>query len=121
MNKKIFIVEDDEGIREALQELLESVGYSVETAGDGREALCLLKKTPGLPSLILLDLMLPHMDGYQFRQVQGTDPRLKGIPVVITTAGGDIESKSQKVGAEGSLRKPFDLDEVLATVARFAR
>src|SRR4051812_28881250 len=116
MSKLIFIVEDDEGIRNNLQELLESEGYSVEAAGDGRQALDQLNASQRLPSLILLDLMLPVMDGYQFRKEQEMNPKLALIPVVIVTAAGNIESKAYKIRAKAHLRKPFEIDEVLDTI-----
>lgn len=119
MSKTIFVVEDDEGIRNGLQELLESAGYKVETANDGKEALDRLEASASLPALIILDLMLPVMDGYQFREKQEFNPRLASIPVVITTAGGDIESKALNLGAKGHLKKPFSLDDILNTVKRF--
>jgi CheY-like chemotaxis protein len=120
MNKKIFVIEDDESIRENLRELLESAGYSVEIARNGREAISKLSISSQLPFLIILDLMMPIMDGYQFRQEQGIDPKLALIPVVITTAGGNIESKVLKLGAKAYLKKPFDIDSVLNTVKVFA-
>jgi CheY-like chemotaxis protein len=120
MSKKIFIIEDDKSIRENLQELLETAGYSVETASNGREALNKLSVSSQLPSLIILDLMMPIMDGYQFRKEQEIDPKLSLIPVVITTAGGNIESKVFRLGAKAYFKKPFDIDDVLNTVKRFS-
>ena len=120
MSKKILIVEDDEAICRNLQELLELDGYTVDKAFHGREALDRLKASPVLPSLIILDLMMPVMDGFEFRKEQELDPRFSKIPVVVITAGGNIESKTMKIGARAFLRKPFDIDNVLKTVKRFA-
>ena len=121
MNKKIMIIEDDDSIRNNLQLLLESEGYSVETATDGRAALDQLSAATTLPSLIILDLMMPVMDGVQFRKEQLNDPKLSTIPVVLATAGVNIESKTLLVGAQGQLKKPFDLYDFLSTVKRFVR
>jgi CheY-like chemotaxis protein len=120
MGKKIFVVEDDPDIREILQEILESEGYQVETAVNGLRALTSLREAEALPSLIILDLMMPIMDGFQFRKNQECDPRLAAIPVLVTTAGGNIESKMMEMGVNAFLRKPFDLEDVLDTVRKYA-
>src|SRR6185437_15071304 len=121
MKKKLLIVDDDQGIRNNLQALFESEGYRVEAASNGVEALQILRGPGDLPSLIILDLMMPLMDGFRFRAAQELDPSLAPIPIIITTAGGNIDSKAYKLGAKGFLRKPFNLNEVLTTVERFAR
>jgi len=120
MGKKIFIIEDDIYIRMNLKMLLESEGYSIETASDGKDALERLKAATSLPSLILLDLMMPIMDGFQFRHEQERDPRLADIPVVIISAGGNIEPSKIKIGAKASLKKPFNIEDVLDTIKQFA-
>lgn len=120
MSKKVLIVEDDEDITRNLVDLLESDGYCIVTARDGKEALEKLRATQPLPSLILLDLMMPGMDGFQFRQEQEMDPKLALIPVVIMTADGNVEAKKQKIGAKAFIKKPVDIDALLATVMRFA-
>jgi CheY-like chemotaxis protein len=81
----LLLVEDDDAIREALATLLGEEGFAVETAAHGRLALDYLAVNPA-PDLILLDLMMPVMDGWMFRQEQELDPRLTGIPVVVLTA-----------------------------------
>ena len=116
--KSILIVEDDAAIAESLKELLETEGYRVKWAANGRKALELLRKTPNLPNLIVLDLMMPHMDGYQFRAEQEMDPKLSLIPVVLMTADGHIEAKTFKIGAKAYLNKPLDIDQVLAAVRK---
>lgn len=114
--KSILIVEDDQAIAESLQELLETEGYRVKLAANGRKALEFLRKTPTHPNLIVLDLMMPQMDGYQFRAEQEMDPKLSLIPVVLMTADGHIEAKTFKIGAKAYLNKPLDIDQVLAAV-----
>ena len=116
--KSILIVEDDQAIAESLQELLEAEGYRVRVAANGRKALEFLRKTTTHPNLIVLDLMMPHMDGYQFRAEQEMDPKLSLIPVVLMTADGHIEAKTFKIGAKAYLNKPLDIDQVLAAVKK---
>ncbi len=83
---EILVVEDDDGIRQVLREFLSDDGYRVHTVVDGREALDYLDQTPALPRLILLDLMMPTMTGWEFRTMQRQLPRLQAIPVVILSA-----------------------------------
>src|SRR5687768_14141295 len=82
---KILLVDDDADIREALEELLVDAGHSIITAGNGRQALDVLAREP-LPALILLDMMMPVMDGYEFLLEQRKDERLASIPVAVLTA-----------------------------------
>jgi two-component system, chemotaxis family, chemotaxis protein CheY len=117
---RILLVEDDEDIARNLRELLEGEGYVVEWAPNGRVALDSLRGTSDLPCLILLDLMMPVMDGYQFRKEQERDPRIERIPVLLMTADGHIEAKKFKVGAKMFINKPVDIDEILRAVQRFS-
>ena len=119
MNKKILIVEDDDDIQEIVKTLLMDEGYMVETAGNGQEALHQLRASVTLPALIILDLMMPVMTGYQFRQEQELDPRLAQIPVVVTTAGGNFDSKKPLIKAQAFLKKPLSIDDLLSTIKRF--
>jgi two-component system response regulator MprA len=103
-----------------LGRVLESAGFSVSTASNGREALDLLQSSDTTPELIILDIMMPELDGYQFRKEQEKDPRLTEIPVVVMTAWADIESKAMQIGAKGYLKKPFvDIDTILSMVEKF--
>jgi CheY-like chemotaxis protein len=115
--KSVFIVDDDPDICEILQDLLESYGYRVATAANGADALDKLRAGEE-PCLILLDLMMPVMDGIEFRDEQLRDPALAAIPVVIVSAGGDVAAKAAAAGVEG-LTKPVDIDVLLATIRRF--
>lgn len=86
MAKSILLVEDDSAIREALFLVLENEGYVVSVVTNGREALDWLRAATRLPDLILLDLMMPEMDGIEFRKVQMSDPKLALVPVIMLTA-----------------------------------
>src|SRR5438874_8753476 len=87
--KHILVVDDDPGIVESLKDLLEAEGYHVETASNGREALDMLRARQR-PNLILLDLTMPEMDGFEFRDEQEWDPRFSEIPVVVISANGHL-------------------------------
>lgn len=115
--KCVLVVDDDPDICEVMELILESRGYCVRTAEDGIEALRLLRSGEE-PCLIFLDLMMPRMDGIEFRDEQRRDPNLAAIPVVMISAGGDVAAKAAAAGLEGLL-KPIELDVLLATVARY--
>ena len=113
----ILIVEDDDATREAMKALLERDGYRVVTAADGQEGIEQLRG--GLePSLILLDLSMPRMDGFQFRREQVQDSRLALIPVVVHSAGAAAERGTLALGAAAYLEKPVDVERLLALVAQ---
>jgi CheY-like chemotaxis protein len=111
----ILVIEDDEGVRDSLASILREDGHSVETAGGGAEALRRLRDRP-LPTLILLDLMMPGMDGIDFRRAQLADPALRDIPVIIISARPDIALQAAELGAEDFLRKPMSFEELLHVV-----
>jgi CheY-like chemotaxis protein len=111
----IFLVEDDKATRDAMTMVLESEGYRVKAAANGREALDRLRDARP-PRLILLDLMMPVMNGWQFRDAQTRDPRLASIPVVLFSAEADLSQKAKNLGIAGYLQKPVEFDELLATV-----
>ena len=118
MSFRILLVEDDFDVREALAETLREEGYLLDCACDGEEALQHLKNG-GSPSLILLDLMMPRMNGTEFRVAQRADPRFRHIPVVLLSADGRMEEKARQLATDGAVRKPIDLNELLRTIARF--
>jgi two-component system response regulator MprA len=91
---------------------------AVQTASNGAEALRLLR-SGARPRLVVLDLMMPVMNGWEFRAEQMGDPSLAQIPVVIMTGFGGAAEKATKLGAAGSLRKPIDVDTLFAMVRRF--
>lgn len=119
MNNWVLLVEDDKDIQASLLDLLELEGYAARGAFDGQQALDLLRESPTLPSLILLDLMMRGMSGKEFREAQLQDPRLMGIPVVIMSADGRPADHLVNTRAEGYLRKPADVEEILGVVERY--
>lgn len=115
----LLVVDDDHDILLSLQDALEMEGYHVTTASTGREALEALEH--GLrPDLILLDLMMPDVSGWAFRAWQRSRREYASIPVVVVSGQGLSARDVASLGVEAYLPKPLDLDELLATVARFA-
>jgi CheY-like chemotaxis protein len=114
---EILIIDDDAELRGAVAEALEQCGFRVATAGNGREGLDLLRQGK-VPRLILLDLMMPVMNGWQFRRAQAQDPRLADIPVIVVTAAGARED-IPAIDATAWLSKPVDFDRLLATIGSF--
>jgi CheY-like chemotaxis protein len=112
----LLLVEDDDDAREGLAALLRRRGYVVRTAENGAEALDRLNRGGPLPSLILLDLMMPVMNGWEFRQAQLGDPRLCRIPVLVLT-GGTPRDPGGALQAFQYLKKPIDPDELVAVIA----
>jgi CheY-like chemotaxis protein len=111
----LLLVDDDTEIRSVLAQLLETEGYRVAEAANGRQALEYLSRHPGA-SLILLDLMMPIMGGYEFREVQRTDPAIAEIPVVAFTAASSVDAR--RLDTVPILRKPLSFEELLSTVRR---
>lgn len=111
----ILLVEDDGDLREAMLDTLEDAGYTVFSAPNGQEALSWLREAEHLPSLILLDLMMPVMDGWQFREAQRADPRVSNVPVVVLSAMGSQPA----IDATDYLRKPPKAQPLIALVTRF--
>jgi CheY-like chemotaxis protein len=113
---RILVVEDDEDAREAMVALLQMKGYRAVPAGNGQEALDYLRRAP-VPDLIILDLWMPVMDGWQFRSEQVKDPRLKNVPVIVVTALSDRAD----VDANEVIIKPVDVNRLLTTVSQYCR
>jgi CheY-like chemotaxis protein len=113
---KILLIEDDPDLAEVVGEVLLMEGYRLSHASDGKAALEVLA-SPELPDLILLDLMMPNMNGWEFREAQLRDARLAKIPVVVLSATGE---RSRPIDAILVLRKPVTLDELLGAVRRFS-
>ena len=114
-----MIVEDDRDIRDAFKLLLEGEGYSVQAASDGDEALRILR-TGVRPCLILLDLMMPKMDGFQFRRDQQRDPTLSDIPVAVYSGMYDPTEYAPFLRAAAYLHKPIDSEALLKVVRAYA-
>ncbi len=119
MAKRILVVEDDTSIRELLVELLESEGYAVASANNGLEGLKFLE-TESAPDLILIDLMMPVMDGYSFRTQQLQNSTWAKIPTVVMSAEANAKEKMKNFNITAFLSKPVELDNILKTVARFS-
>lgn len=117
-HRVVFVVEDDADIRDMIREILELEGYSVRTASDGAKALEQIRLGEA-PRLILLDLMMPGMNGWEFRSAQLDDPRLAKIPVIVLSGDGTVAAKAGNMNAAGYLKKPVDLSTLLETVSRF--
>jgi two-component system, chemotaxis family, chemotaxis protein CheY len=111
----VLLVEDDLDIAEAILDVLMDEGYEVAHATNGREALELLHSQPH-PSVILLDLMMPEMDGPQFRAVQMRDPGLSKIPVVVLSADRMIAQKARELGVWGFVTKPLKPEQLVSIV-----
>jgi len=109
--KSILLVEDDELIRRAMQMVLEWEGYRIDCATNGQEALDFLR-AGGRPSLILLDVMMPVLDGEAFRREQLGDPELASIPVIVVSAANFASA----VDAAHHIRKPFEVRELLDAI-----
>ncbi len=115
----ILLVEDDLDIREATRMILEASGYQVLEASDGAEALVVARSQR--PCVILLDLMMPGMDGFQFRESQLQDPAIASIPVVIASGGGTVPEKAAALGVAGYLVKPMDMQRLLTLIGDLCR
>jgi CheY-like chemotaxis protein len=111
----ILVVDDNEDLRETVSEILTLAGYVAVTADSGRAALARLAEQP-LPDLILLDLMMPEMDGWTFRALQKRDAAIGAIPVVIVTASRHFDAAA--LDPAEVLLKPFAGRDLLATVGR---
>jgi two-component system chemotaxis response regulator CheY len=109
----VLVVDDESDIRQAVAEILSYEGYQVVDASDGAEGLA--KARAYHPRLVLLDLMMPRMDGWEFRRAQQHDPEVSEIPVVVLSALGP-----DSLEAEGYVGKPFDMDELVSAVRRYA-
>jgi CheY-like chemotaxis protein len=116
-SRKLLLVEDDRDVRESMRDLLVDVGYEVVCAGEGRQALEQLSEGP-LPDLILLDLMMVGMDGYQFLNEMRRDPEQAAVPVLVLTAQGPAHTSPEALGVAGVLRKPFEFERLLKAIEK---
>jgi DNA-binding response OmpR family regulator len=110
----ILIVDDERFIRDLLIDYLQDEGYSADGAAHGLEAIQCLRTRPF--QLVLLDIMMPIMNGWQMLQVMRADPALATLPVVMMTAGDNVHKRALEQGAIGYLPKPLDLDALLDIV-----
>ena len=113
--KTILLVEDDLDIRDVVQEVLEEQGHDVVPARTGRQALEFLAlDSQSPPDIVILDLMMPIMTGWQVLETIRRSPQLADIPVVVVTAA----TQDRPLGAQAFLRKPFDIRELLETIRK---
>jgi len=118
MRGSVLVVEDDPELLNSLSEVLESEGYRVACARHGLEALGRLRGG-ARPSVILLDLMMPIMNGWQFRYEQRQDSDLSKIPVVVVSAKSDSRQHAEWLEADGYISKPIDLNVLFGTLSRY--
>ncbi len=113
----VLVVDDDVDVRGMLAQVLQLEGYDVVTAADGREALKRLEERT--PALVLLDLMMPRMNGWQFRAEQLKVPALAQVPVVVLSGDGSLEARGLTMPGVRLLRKPIELQTLLDTVGSY--
>ena len=110
----ILVVDDDPDIRDVIAETLADEGFSVVTSGDGQAAVDIALESP--PSLIVLDLMMPKMSGWQVIEALQASPRGAKIPIVLVSASRDLERTARQSQVAACLAKPFDLDSLVRVV-----
>jgi len=120
-NKKVLIVDDEQDIVETLRFMLESEGINCLVAYDGEEALNLAKSE--LPDLMILDVMLPKINGYKICRLLKFDAKYKNIPILMVTARSQDEDKAigQETGADEYITKPFEINDVVMKVKQYLK
>jgi two-component system, cell cycle response regulator DivK len=119
MTKRILVVEDQEDNRQILRDLLGSAGYEMAQAWDGEAGIAAAKQQR--PDLILMDIQMPQMDGYEATRRIKADPELKNIPVIVVTSyalSGD-EGKARAAGCDAYVTKPYSPRQLLAKIREF--
>ena len=119
MNKIILVVEDQEGNRQILRDLIASSGFLMIEAHDGQQALAMARSQR--PDLILMDIQLPVVDGYEATRSIKRDPELKHIPVIVVTSyalSGD-EERAREAGCDAYVAKPYSTRHLLAKIGQF--
>lgn len=116
MSAQLLLVDDEPGLREAVKDYLQESGFNVQVASNAREGWELAQQNT--PDLVISDIMMPQVDGYQFLKQLRDDPRFKALPVVFLTAKGMTTDRIQgyQAGVDAYLPKPFDPDELVAIV-----
>jgi two-component system, chemotaxis family, chemotaxis protein CheY len=113
----VMVVDDDTDLRQAVADVLEAKGYRVETAENGAAALELLNDSDELPRVILLDMMMPVMDGWAFCAEKSRLPRIAGVPVIVFSAHADSHQVARDLHAVASLTKPLRAQQLVDMVA----
>jgi CheY-like chemotaxis protein len=117
----VMVIDDDVDVRESLIDWLTSNGYETSAASNGREALKLLRAGTPAPNAILLDMMMPVMDGLSFRWEQLADPALASIPVIILSAQGHSPQIALELNTAGCIKKPCPPDAIIEALVRVCR
>jgi CheY-like chemotaxis protein len=112
---RVLLIEDDASSSEAMRDLLEMSGHTVDCASNGREALDRLRQVDSY-CVILLDVMMPVMNGYEFRDEQLKDPRIASIPVIVLTADGRAREKARRLRTSRFFQKPFSPPDLLRAI-----
>ncbi|MDQ6672514.1 MAG: response regulator [Chloroflexota bacterium] len=115
----VLVVDDDPAIRGLVADALRGAGYVVELAAHGREALDAMHANR--PATVILDLMLPVMDGFAFLEACHTDDRCADVPIVVISAVQDLLRRVHEMPVKACVAKPFDLDDLVRTVGHYAR
>jgi CheY-like chemotaxis protein len=113
--RSVLVVEDDADLRAAVADILEDEGFEVHVAENGQDALVELVHMGRRPCLVLLDLMMPVMDGFTFMEQLRADPGMRHVPVVVCSASVNVPPE----GASAMLRKPFEIPVLLDTVSGY--
>jgi DNA-binding response OmpR family regulator len=118
MARQVLIVEDEPHIVESLAFILGREGYAVAAVTDGESALARLRRQP--PDLVILDVMIPRLNGFEVLKTVKTDPALQGIPVMVLTAKGQVQDRrlAEEIGSDGFMTKPFANREIVEQVRR---
>jgi CheY-like chemotaxis protein len=117
--KTILVADDDQDLLNLVALLLTGEGYEVKTASDGREALAVVERQ--MPDLILLDMKMPVMNGWEFAAKYHATYSSTPAPIVVLTAAADARKAADEVGAASFVGKPFDLDTLIRAVKRYAK
>lgn len=115
----VLVVDDDPFIREVIAEILQDEGYTVTQTANGEEALSYLQQQTEPPCVILLDLMMPKMNGWEFRAAQRQNPALADIPVFTISAHADLLTAASQLDASEHFPKPIDIDRLLVAIQRY--
>jgi CheY-like chemotaxis protein len=117
-SKYVLIVDNELELRSSIAEFLRDEGFSVREASHGQEALDMLRSQVQKPCLILLDYMMPILDGAGFRKIQLEDPSISSIPVVLMSAGRFSDDIVELLSLQAIVNKPIDLDVLIAIVGK---
>jgi CheY-like chemotaxis protein len=120
-SRRVLVVDDEIAIRETIADVLQDAGYVVEQASHGSEGLAMLRRSR--PDVVVLDLMMPIMDGWSFARACNALSDGQAVPIVIMSAGSDLQRSAKQLrphGVRAALAKPFDVEVLLAAVGRLA-